>query len=151
MCYGRQVLVSENDNVTPDYITRLIHTTPADMLSWLWAWDDVTARQVTDMLYMYIYYTWAWDEFLEWTLDPPSPEGSDHGGSEFEGSARSSQQSDDDDTTTCDGCEFVGTFAQVMEHEDTCAQIIHTEDADIEDPEIETEMSEAETETDQIE
>ena len=110
----------------------LIHTTPADMLSWLWAWD----------------------EFLAWTLDHPSPEGSVHGGSEFEGSARSSQWSDDDDTYTChgDSCEFVGTFAEIFLHENQCEHWAATvaaalEDAEIEDPEIETEMSQAETET----
>ena len=132
--------VDENDNVTPDYITMLIHTTPADMLSWLWACDET---YITHISYTHF--------ILAWTLDHPSPEGSVHGGSEFEGSARSSQQSDDDDTTTCDGCGFVGTLAEVMEHENQCEQIIHTEDADIEDPEIETEMSQAETETSQIE
>ena len=132
--------MSENDNVSPDYITMLIHTTPADMLSWLWAYDETYIIQI-----LYTHF------ILAWTLDPPSPEGSVHGGSEFEGSARSSQQSDDDDTTTCHGCEFVGTLAQVMEHENTCAQIPHTADADIEDPEIESEMSQAETETSQIE
>ena len=110
------------------------------MLAWWWAWDET---YTTRMSYTHF--------ILACTLDPPSPEGSVHGGSELEGSARSSQQSDDDDTTTCNGCEFVGTLAEVMEHENTCAQIIHTEDADIEDPEIETEMSQAETETSQIE
>ena len=114
----------------------LIHTTPTDMLS------DSLARTCLQA---------AVRRRLQWTHDHPSPEGSVHGGSEFEGSARSSQQSDDDDTTTCDGCGFVGTLAEVMEHENTCAQIMHTEDADIEDPEIETDMSQAETETSQTE
>jgi len=116
--------VSENDNVSPDYITMLIHTTPTDMLS------DSLARTCLQA---------AVRRWLQWTREHPSPEGS----------ARSSQWSDDDDTYTCNGdsCEFVGTLAEVLEHENQCEQIIHTEDAEIEDPEIETEMSQAETET----
>ena len=132
-----------SDNVSPDYITMLIHTTPADMLSWLWAWDET---YITHILYTHF--------ILAWTLDHPSPEGSVHGGSEFEGSARSSQWSDDDDTYTChgDSCEFVGTFAEIFLHENQCEHWAATvaaalEDAEIEDPEIETEMSQAETET----
>ena len=89
---------------------------------------------------------------LQWTRDHPSSEGSVHGGSEFEGSARSSQWSDDDDTFPCNGdsCEFVGTLAEVLEHENQCEQIAAAVAAalvEIEDPEIETEMSQAETET----
>ena len=112
----------------------LIHTTPTDMQS------DSLARTCLQA---------AVRRRLQWTRDHPSSEGSVHGGSEFEESARSSQWSDDDDTYTChgDSCEFVGTLAEVMEHENTCAQIPHTADADIEDPEIESEMSQAETET----
>ena len=121
----------------------LIHTTPADMLSWLWAYDETYIIQI-----LYTHF------ILAWTLDPPSPEGSVHGGSEFEGSARSSQWSNDDDTYTChgDSCEFVGTFAEIFLHENQCEHWAATvaaalEDAEIEDPEIETEMSQAETET----
>ena len=76
------------------------------------------------------------DPILAQTLDHPV-----HGGSD----------SDDDETYTCSGdlCEFEGTLAQVMDHEDTCAQIIHTLVADV--LSTDSEMSEAETETDQIE
>ena len=127
--------MSENDNVSPDYITMLIHTTPTDMLS------DSLARTCLQA---------AVRRRLQWTRDHPSSEGSVHGGSEFEGSARSSQWSDDDDTYTCNGdsCEFVGTLAEVLEHENQCEQMIPTEaEMETEDPEIETEMSQAETDT----
>ena len=114
------------------------------MLSWLWAWDETVE-------FMANVYTHT-HEFFAWTLDHPSPEGSVHVGPEFVGSASSSQQfSDDDDITTCHGCGFFGTFAEVMEHATTCAQIPHIANADIPDPEIESEMSQAETETSQIE
>ena len=147
--------MSENDNVSPDYITMLIHTTPTDMLS------DSLARTCLQA---------AVRRWLQWTRDHPSPEGSVHNSemegslwtdpegsfhnSEMEGSARSSQWSDDDDTYTChgDSCEFVGTFAGIFLHENQCEHWAATvaaalEDAEIEDPEIETEMSQAETET----
>ena len=121
------------------------------MLAWWWAWDEYLRHTQKEMLH----WLWAWNKSLAWNEDLArtlaNPE-IVHGPPELEGSARSSQQnSDDDDITTCHGCGFFGTFAEVMEHENTCEQIPHTADADIEDPEIETEMSQAETETSQIE
>ena len=122
------------------------------MLAWWWARDKHLRDTQKEMLHRHL-WDWcgelAWNEDLARTLANPEIV---HGPPEVEGSARSSQQfSDDDDITTCHGCGFFGTFAEVMEHENTCAQIPHTADADIEDPEIESEMSQAETETSQIE
>ena len=119
----------------------LIHTTPTDMLS-----DSLTLTCLQA----------AVRRRLQWTLDHPSSEGSVHGGSEFEGSARSSQWSDDDDTYTCNGdsCEFQGTLAEVIEHENQCEQMIEKlglpTEAEMEteaETGPETEMSQAETDT----
>ena len=147
--------MSENDNVSPDYITMLIHTTPTDMLSDSLARTCLQAavRRLLAQMGMGAQMkmgaqTCLQDAVRRWIAQMGM------GGD----SARSSQWSDDDDTYTChgDSCEFVGTFAEIFLHENQCEHWAATvaaalEDAEIEDPEIETEMSQAETETSQAE
>ena len=145
--------MSENDNVSPDYITMLIHTTPTDMLSDSLARTCLQAavRRLLAQMGMGAQMKMGAQTCLQaavrrWIAQMGM------GGD----SARSSQWSDDDDTYTCNGdsCEFQGTLAEVIEHENQCEQMIEKlglpTEAEMEteaDTGPETEMSQAETDT----